>query len=317
MSKIILDPFFKNLFSPNKKCIINADIDGIIAGMLLKKFLNWDIVGYSYCCGKTDDELWLKNQSENLSDCIFVDLPVSLKNYSVIDQHFISFSNKSIIRYNSDCNKANPNVMRNRMFCANQYASKYPFGTAHFVLAILENLGLIPSDYIIDTKRKIETFDVADLILRADRVIGNTNQYTQNCTDWANWMIDLGGRNTEALFSIVKKEHIARSVPEKAVENKLLSFGCKGADGDCSNLFRRKEYSKIDMYFSFLSDSLSLPKLPLFDVHNFGRLNGYKILIDRSTNLDIIENNCNADNVFSYAFVTMKVLSMTIVIENK
>lgn len=37
---MILDEKFKTVFSKNKKCIGNVDIDGLIAGMLLQHFLN-------------------------------------------------------------------------------------------------------------------------------------------------------------------------------------------------------------------------------------------------------------------------------------
>ena len=49
MNKLILTDVIKNLFTKNRQCIINADIDGIMAGMLLQKFLNWNVVGYSSC----------------------------------------------------------------------------------------------------------------------------------------------------------------------------------------------------------------------------------------------------------------------------
>lgn len=87
MNKLILTDVIKNLFTKNRQCIINADIDGIMAGMLLQKFLNWNVVGYSSCRGKYDDELWIKEDVNNIGNCVFVDLPVAVSNLSVIDQH--------------------------------------------------------------------------------------------------------------------------------------------------------------------------------------------------------------------------------------
>src|SRR5574344_1186128 len=106
----------KNIFIKNRKCIINTDLDGILSGMLLQKFLGWDIVGYSSCCGKVTDELWLKNQDEVLSNCVFVDLPVCINDFFVIDQHFIAFEEDSIRGYENNFNKINPNIMRRRVF---------------------------------------------------------------------------------------------------------------------------------------------------------------------------------------------------------
>ena len=32
-------------YCKNRKCIVNTDLDGILSGILLKNFLNWEIVG--------------------------------------------------------------------------------------------------------------------------------------------------------------------------------------------------------------------------------------------------------------------------------
>lgn len=318
MDKLILSGVIRNIFAKDRQCIINADIDGIIAGMLLQKFLNWIVVGYSSCRGRYDDELWIKTDVEDLRNCVFVDLPVSVSDLSVIDQHFVSLNKDSITKYNNDANKANPNVMRNKVYYnddqQNQYTQKYPFGTTHFVLAILENLGYIKSDYVLNFSKRIEDFDLADLVLRADRVIGNTNSYTTNCLDWADWIISLGGRNTEDLFVVVKNEYEKRRSSEKLVESKLISLGCKSNDGDCSNLLRTKDYKKLNLYFDFLSSALEIEKLPVNNYDDFNRLTGKRMSVTKS-NLKIIEKECMKDDVFSFAFVSMSELSLTYIKE--
>lgn len=314
MNKLILTDVIKNLFTKNRQCIINADIDGIMAGMLLQKFLNWNVVGYSSCRGKYDDELWIKEDVNNIGNCVFVDLPVAVSNLSVIDQHFVAFNKESISRYNNDANKANPNIMRNKVYCddshQNQYTQKYPFGTTHFVLAILENLGYIKDDYVFNFSKKIEEFDLAGLVLRADRVISNTYLYTRNCLDWADWIISLGGRNTKALFFVVKNEYKKRRSMEKLVENKIIFLGCKSRDGDCSNLLRTKNYQKLNLYFDFLSSALEIEKLPVNNYIEFNRLTGKRMSVT-NINLEIIEKECVDEDIFSYAFVSMRELSLT------
>lgn len=320
MRSLEIENNIKSIFQPNRKCIVNTDLDGILSGMILQHFLNWDVVGYSSCCGKPNDELWLMDTNEDIKDCVFVDLPVSIREISVIDQHFVAFNDQSISEYESNDNKANPNIMRKRVFknksgiC--EYTSKYPFGTVHFILAVLENLHIIDSKFVFDFKRKINNFDLADLILRADRVIGNTNSYTANCIDWANWIIDIGGNNAKTLFEIVKNEYPTRKITERNVERKLIEIGCSGIDGDCSNLFRNKDYSKMRNYFSFLSDSIGLPTLPVFVVHDFNKLHGRRFEIN-NYQFDIVNNESKKNNVFSFAFVTMRALSLTYIEEEK
>ena len=309
-----VDDTISSLFRRNKKCIVNADLDGVLSGMLLQEFLDWEIVGYSSCCGRPNDEVWIKSNINSFIDCIFVDLPVYLPEISVIDQHFVAFEKDSIDEYNKNGNKVNPNIIRERVFKdengQNQYTGKYPFGTVHFVLAVLENLGIIDSDYTIEFKKKLGDFDLADLLLRADRVIGNTYQYTPNCFDWSDWIMGIGGKNTKNLFSLVKNEYRERKGKEAFVETKLKSFGCAGSDGDCSNLFRSKDYSSIKTYFEYLSSSFKMSPLPVFVVLDYGKLHGRRFEIN-NYNLNVVKKETLKDNVFSFAFVMMRTLSLT------
>jgi hypothetical protein len=301
----------ENFFSKERKCIINTDLDGLLSGMILQYFLDWQIVGYSSCCGKNDDELWFAKPNVNIKECVFVDLPVCGHDYSVIDQHFVSYDMSFVDKYMSDNNKLNPNVLRNRVFkSANgkcEYTGKYPFGTVHFILALLEWLGIISKNFTITLNKKVGSFDVADLLLRADRVIGNTNQYTANCYDWIEWIKKFGGGNTHPLFDIAKNCHHERAITEKSVEGMLASLGCKGTDGDCSNLFRIKDFAKINQYFSFLSDSIDLPTLPsIHQLFDYGNLVGSKEDINANS-----MSFLKSQELFSYAFINMKQVSLT------
>lgn len=314
MGKIVLDQNCKSIFQKNKKCIINTDLDGLISGMLLQQFLNWEVVGYSCCCGRPNDELWMKDLKSDIESCIFVDLPVYVRSISAIDQHFVAFDESTISDYKSHKNKVNPNIIRNRVFnnSKNQceYTKKYPFGTAHFVLAVLENMGYISEEYAINFSKSLDKFDVADLILRADRVIGNTAQYTPNCFDWAKWIIDVGGKNTSILFNSVLNDLTSRKIKEPFVEEKLKSLGCDGLDGDCSNLFRSKDFLSLRNYFNFLSESIELKPITLFDVVPLNNLSGRRWNVYYGK-CDFVKNEAMKDDVFSFAFVNMKVLSMT------
>lgn len=309
------DRLIGEMFTRGKKCIVNADVDGLIAGMLLQNFLNWNVVGYSSCCGKPDDDLWLKNTDENLQDCVFVDLPVSVPSFSVIDQHFVLFNEESRNDYLATQNKINPNVMRGKVFRtaggSREYTGKYPFGTAHFVLTALERLGVIDGRFSFDFSEKFGGFDLADLLFRADRVIGNMANYTPNCLDWADWLIELGGHNTAALFHLAKSEYGKRLASEAQVGNTLRSFGCKGADGDCSNLFREKNDAALNHYFAFLGRALGLPPLPVFPYSAHGGLWGQGINLMGDYDLPAAEQETKREDIFSFAFVSSRRISLT------
>lgn len=184
----------------------------------------------------------------------------------------------------------------------------------HFILAVLENLGIIDSNFTFNFIKKIENFDLADLVYRADRVIGNICQYTPNCIDKSNWLMELGGVNTKALFVVVQNEYRRRKYTEQLVEYKLQSFGCKGKDGECSNLFRESNYTMLNKYFSFLSNSLELKPIILKKFYSFNKLTGKRIEINNQQ-LEIIRKEIEEDNVFSFAFITMRTLSITYIEE--
>lgn len=304
----------EKIFQKNKKCIVNTDLDGILSGMLLQKFLNWEVVGFSSCCGKQDDELWLEDKKANLNECVFVDLPVCVKEISVIDQHFVAFDSDQASNFLNDPIKINPNIIRNKVFKTDkgtcEYTQKYPFGTVHFILACLEKLGLIDSDFQFTFDKKLNGFDSADLFLRADRVIGNTFFYTTNCFDWSDWLINLGKANTKFLFNLVKTEYKKRKENEQFVEKELTRLGCKGIDGDCSNMFRDKNYEKIIKYFDYLSDAINIKALPVFKICDFSKLAGKRFEV-HSYNYDVLKKESEKTNMFSYAFVTMKTISVT------
>ena len=307
---MMTDELLKTIFNKNKKCVINTDLDGLISGMLLQRFLNWEVVGFSSCCGKQNDNLWLKDKNLSLKDLIFVDLPVALKSISTIDQHFVAFEKESIDRYNDCANKLNPNIIRARFFKNNDYTKKYPFGTAHFILASLEKLNLIPENFEINFYKNLGNYDLCDLLLRADRVVGNTYLYTQNCFDWSNWMIDYGGKITKNLFNIVKSEYKERHNREKFVESQMLRLGCAGLDGECSNLFRKKDIRGLLQYFNFLSSAFNMDALPIFDFYSYDNLYGERIRVENN-NFDHIKELLKQKNMFSYAFVNMRTLSVT------
>lgn len=303
-----LDENLINIFEENKKCIINADLDGILSGMFLQNFLDWEIVGFSSCSGKQDDELWLFNPIEDITKCVFVDLPVWGEEYSTIDQHFVAYDDESIKKYCDDKNKINPNIIRKKVFkTKGQYSQKYPFGTVHFLLAVLENIGKIPEEYTFNFEKNLGNFDLADLIFRADRVIGNTASYALNCVDWYKWLMELGGKNTKCLFERIEPELLQRIIRQTNVEKKMKELGCKGIDGDCSNMLRDKNDNSLKQYFDYLASAFEMRPIPVTDLHDFGKLNGERYSVSKSR----IEDELLQSSIFSFAFVNSTEFSVT------
>lgn len=232
--------------------------------------------------------------------------------YTVIDQHFVAFDESFIGNYNKNQNKTNPNIMMGKIFYrgssnTGQYTEKYPFGTTHFIIAVLEYLEIMRDTLPIE--KSIGNFDLADLIFRADRVIGNTCEYTDNCRNWADWLMYIGGENTRRLFTIAKNDYRERKAKESLVENKLRSLGCEKVDGECSNLFLDNHIQRIRTYFEFLSNAMDLPRNLVPDnaeSARFGRLSGTRMNMTPEVKAEVLK-----ENVFSYAIVNMGEVSIT------
>lgn len=292
------------VLAPNKKCIINADLDGILSGMLLHKFLGWEVVGFSSCSGKPTDEIWVMDRTVDIGKCVYIDLPVALKSIDIIDQHFISFDEGGVDRYKNCNNKLNPNVMRKRHYSKGDYCKKYPFGTVHFILALLESIGVITEDVLPDIQ--VSGISALDILLRADGVIANTSTYTNNCIDWCDWLIQVGGTTTNKIFSTVKNDYTSMLDTVPLVEQKLNLLGCHRKDGDCSNMLMRKDLDKLNQYLKYLSEMFNTTPLRVDNLYATKILTGSRHQVDTSINALLTQRK-----VFSYAFVNKDTLSIT------
>lgn len=309
------------LFSPKKKCIINADLDGMLSGIFLHNILGWEIIGFSMCNGKPSDELWLPKGlsiKEALSECVFVDLPVVVDIATVIDQHFNALDNNSVMTFSGDEKKLNPNVLRSMNYTSADrgYTRKYPFGTVHFIIAALEKYG---NAININIDKNMGGFTSFDVLLRADRVIGNAATYAPNCKDWANYLsLDNSGQVTSRIKDAVFSDHLDQYCSrERKVEEWLRNLGCARNDGDCSNLLSANRFDKVAEIMAQLASMLDLntPIIPN-DLQRSNRLIGERYPLSQTNYSSTKRLLVNDPNVFSYAIVNTRELSVTRIKDN-
>lgn len=151
------------------KCIISPDADGMLCGLFMSHYLNWQVVGY-YDNGKN---LILKN-GVHAKDCIFLDTEIYRPDVKSIGHH-ISLLRKdnTEINLNNYQNCLNPNNLRGRTLKEN-FSLKYPMGTIHLLLC------LVGQKYAI--KYLDNSFFV---ILQADGTINRfLDKYSENLYDW-------------------------------------------------------------------------------------------------------------------------------------
>lgn len=311
------------ILRPNCECITNADLDGVLSGMLLQQYLGWRIVGFSSCAGKPSDELWIEPGYELNENTIFIDLPVCKSGFQVIDQHFMAITKQDLKEMKADAKRSNPNTIRDRYWSSgefmNGYTAKYPFGTVHFLLAGLESTGRMdrgwgPIERIGSALPEggLDDINPIDLILRADRVVGNFSRYRPNCDDWRAWLIENGGELTRKLFQYIDRDFNARLKNEAGVGLRLRGLGCARDDGECVNLLDNQNREQLTRYLSWLGGLVELPALQVSNTFDrYRRLSGKRFALYRNNAEQVSQELRNNRDLFSYAIVTNKEVSIT------
>ena len=189
------------LFEINKNIVINADIDGFLSGMILQKYYNCKVVGF------TDSKLcvWVSSDVSTIRDPIYIDLYVDDPEVVCIDNHIIAFNSSQteelkrasrLFEYGRLKTKWNPNLDRNRNF-TESYTSKYPFGTVHYLIALMAQDGInikfsdLTEEIVIQDSIGLFGITPGMIILRADDALNSSlGKYKSNCRDWWDWLED-------------------------------------------------------------------------------------------------------------------------------
>lgn len=264
----------------NRPLIINADLDGIISGLLLTKYLNCSIVGFS----NSKKEIWLQEDfNEDLKSVCFVDLFVANPEIISIDQHIIAGNESHFKKLSKNPKKINPNLLNPRFHHpSTSYRLKYPFGTVHFIIALLEKNGIDLSE--IRLQKEIQGIQFIDCLLRADDCMKTSvySPYTENASEWWSWLFSfsINGRYIkncrEYLDSLTKKdaEQIKRKVGRFL---KSAPFNCDSSDGGLDELtengyIKENVFHVCDLLSSFV-------EIPLFNLG--GKYKKYNGLTER------------------------------------
>lgn len=179
------------LFKQNPDIVINTDIDGILSGLLLVKYCQCNIVGFT----NSEDTVWLADGHDDLYGGIYVDMFVTNPRAICIDQHVVAINDEhmqSIRNERSVFSPQSDDVNNLRVFDKWGFENKYPFGTFQYLIAKLESEGIkvqLPNlqDPVPNSKIKI-----GDLLNRPDDAMKTTlSSYVKNAEYWWAWLGDL------------------------------------------------------------------------------------------------------------------------------
>ena len=292
----------------NKAIIINSDLDGIISGLLLSKFLNCKIVGFT----NSKEYVWF-NEGFNIpySEVVFVDIFIANPEVICIDQHIISvdITHHDTLKVNE--NKLNPNLLNPRFHSPTKsYRTKYPFGTAHFILALIENEGIDLSS--VNLNNSVEGISFMDLLLRADDTMKTTidSRYTSNAVEWWNWLEDLSGDGSLTVEMILYLNGLSEesaSFIKDEIAKKLISkpFNCNTSDGGIQDLTSNGFLKdNVKYYLDFMC---RVSQIDGIDCNaKYTRFRGYseRMKLSEMQIQELMqENTIDGRELFSYAFV--------------
>ncbi len=291
----------------NKPIIINTDLDGIISGLFLQKYLNCKIIGFS----NSAEKIWLQTDFKNFKNVCFVDMFVANPDIICIDQHIISVDEKHHKKLVKNPNKINPNLLNLRFFLPDSsYYKKYPFGTVHFIMALLEKEGFDLSG--IDLFKKRHNVTLIDLILRADDTMKTTidSKYINNADEWWKWLLKFSN-NGKTILKL--KEYLIDTSVEssKTIKNNILNllknkpFFCDSSDGGIKEPMENKVLKEnVKTYFKFISEIISVEIEDLNTIYKTYRGHTKRLSLTKEFRDELTEfNTINHQKIFSYAFV--------------
>jgi len=298
-----------NLLKNNNKIIINTDLDGVLSGLLLKQYANCEIVGFSNSANK----VWINPKKINsIYDAVYIDLYVPESSVTCIDQHIIGADDLHNGLISKNKNKLNPNLQLSRSHTPpSVYKNKYPLGTVHFIISLLEKDGV---NIDLDLAKGVSgQINLADLILRADDAMHTTvaTTFKENADTWWTWLYHLSGKGklTNDLIAYLKTTSPQKAADLKSQTTTFLKgapYYCESGDGGYKSIITKEGNLKktLKFYVDMLAKALDVKTFYFGQEYKTFEGKLHRISLTENEKLELIQHNSiNGQKIFSYAFI--------------
>lgn len=236
-----LSEFFRR--AGTNKIVINSDIDGFLSGMILQEYYDCEVVGFS----NSKESIWLTPDIASVCAPVYIDIFINEPDTYCIDQHIVAYDNGHIDRLLAYGTKLNPNLSISRRTYSGDlgnnanYSRKYPFGTVHYLIALMKEDGIevefndLYQNYTITgVDSRTYTTCPGQIILRADDALHSSlGPYENNTNEWWNRLRRYNSQMIDKLISY--KDSCDKSMNEQYKEaiTELFQSGldCDGKDG--------------------------------------------------------------------------------------
>lgn len=292
----------------NPNIIINTDIDGFLSGIILQKYCGAKIVGFS----NSKKNIWVTPEINSIYEPIYIDLYVANPHVVCIEQHIIAHNKEHLFQIEGYGTKINPNNERGRTFVGDykgDYFHKYPFGTVHFIIALLAREGIevsLPSLHEeVTLPHTHVTTCLGQVLMRADDALySSLSAYADNAIDWWEYLSSTSNcKSITEMIQFIKSCDKAQAQSYKNSIGKFFkSLGCDGLDGAFNNITEvngslQKRVQDFYECVKILMKEPLLPNLPEFLILHEGRF--MKNSMKRESDISILSN----PSLFSYAYI--------------
>jgi hypothetical protein len=157
----------------NQKCILSPDSDGLLCGLFMSHYLDWEIVGFY------DGKICVLKDGVSAfdGDVCFLDIEIYKKGIKSMGHHLLSvYKNEKPEDWNEKFKEClQPNLMRD--YDRNTFRLKYPLATIHMLIGLLEN------------KIDIKVTDTAIFpLLFTDGTFNVMFKYPENVMNWWKYL---------------------------------------------------------------------------------------------------------------------------------
>lgn len=176
------------IIAGDQNCILSPDSDGLLCGLLMTSHLNWKVRGFY------DGKILVIEEGFHASDCVFLDMEIFRGEVRSVGQHMLLYNRNQVpSNWHNFANCFAPNNLRT-FDAAHDFALKYPFGTIHLLIPILDSVQRID----------IPTSAITPLLF-TDGTWMNLLQYTENSLNWIHFL--RADESENPLYKVFLNEH--------------------------------------------------------------------------------------------------------------
>jgi hypothetical protein len=188
------------IIQPNQKCVLSPDSDGLLCGLFMSHYLNWEIAGYY------DGKVMVLDKNYSAKDVVFLDMEICRNGVKSIGHHMLMFNQKYFpLVKEKFMNCIQPNLMRN--YDAKTFRLKYPLATIHLLIGILDN-----------TFKRIKLSESAICpLFFTDGTFNVLFSYPENVLDWLKYL--RANENGSALHFLFENDKYTVITLMRAMDN--------------------------------------------------------------------------------------------------